>query len=90
MYIVKYSTGSYDDYGVTDIFITDKKSIATKYVTKFNSILKKWNNYYKQFEETPYEGSCGWIKDEFSEQYFWRWHRLKETNKCWWEEIEVR
>jgi len=88
IYIIKYCGGSYEDYYTKDIFITDNKSNATKYVTKFNKLLKKWNKYYEQFEEDK----CGmkWIKDEYVEQHFNRWNSLKNINNCYWQEIEVR
>jgi hypothetical protein len=86
MYIVKFSSGSYDDYSIFCVFVTEKKSIATKYVTKFNKILKKWKNYYSQFENDDRD----WIKEEYVNQHFKRWHALREINECYWEEIEVR
>ena len=50
IYIVRYCGGSYDDWYESNVFVTDKKTTATKYVTKFNKTLKKWKNHYKQFE----------------------------------------
>lgn len=88
MYIVKYSTGSYSDYREIDIFVTLKKSKATKYVTKFNKILKKYKDHYKQYEE-PMVESMNWIKD-IHIQYYERWSMLNETNNCFWIEIEER
>ena len=41
MYIVKYSSGSWDDYGVSDIFVTDNLEIAEKWVNKFNTKIKR-------------------------------------------------
>lgn len=49
-YLVRYSGGSYEDAFDVVVFATNKKSTATKYCTKFNKLLKKWQNYYKQFE----------------------------------------
>ena len=88
IYIVKYSGGSYEDYYTIDIFITDNKSNATKYVKKFNKLLKKWNKYYEQFEEDKF--GMKWIKDEYVEQHYNRWSSLKNINNCYWHEIEVR
>ena len=88
IYIIKYCGGSYEDYYTKDIFITDNKSNATKYVTKFNKLLKKWNKYYEQFEEGKF--GMKWIKDEYVEQYYNRWSSLKDINNCYWQEIEVR
>ena len=88
MYIVRYCVGSYDDSYEVNLFVTNKKTTATKYVTRFNSIFKKWKEHYKQYEETEY--GIAWIKDEYAEKYFDRWNSLRETNKCYWSEIELR
>lgn len=88
MYIVKYCGGGHDEYYTIDIFITDKKSTATKYVTKFSKLLKKWNTYYEQFEGDEF--GMKWIKDEHAEKHFDRWNCLKNINNCYWEEIDVR
>jgi len=88
IYIVKYSCGSYDDYMENIIFATHNKSTATKYVTRYNTILKKWKEYYRQFEEKIY--SINWIKEEFMETKYDRWSNLSELNGCFWEEVEIR
>ena len=49
-YLVRYCGGSYDDYYSAVIFVTNNKSTATKYCSKFNKALKKWKAYYEQFE----------------------------------------
>ena len=89
MYIVKYYGGSYNDSYETDVFVTDKKTTATKYVTKFNQILKKWKKHYKQYESKEF-GTINWIKDEYVEQHFNRWDSLSNITNCYWEEIEIR
>jgi hypothetical protein len=88
IYLVKYYGGSYDDYYNAVVFATFKKSKATKYCTKFNRILKKWKEYYSQYEEDKY--GFKWIKDEFTNKYFDRWHSLRNYTKCYYEEITVR
>lgn len=88
IYIVKYYGGySEDEYSVT-IFATTKKSKATKYVTKFNRILKKWKDYYSQFETDKF--GMKWIADEHIEKRFDRWNSLKNISKCYYEEVPVR
>lgn len=89
IYLVRYYGGSYEDYWDRVIFATTKKTIATKYVTKFNRILKKWKNYYSQFEENKY-GIMPCIKDEYIEQYFNRWDSIRNITKCYYEEITIR
>jgi hypothetical protein len=89
IYLVKYSGGSYDDYYNVIVFATTKKSKATKYCAKFNRILKKWKEYYSQYEEDKY--GWKWIyKEEYINQYFNRWYKLKNINKCNYEKIPVR
>jgi len=88
MYIVRYCGGSYDDWYEANVFVTDKKTTATKYVTKFNKTLKKWKKYYSQFESK--ELGITWIKDEYVEQHFNRWNSLGNIDNCYWNEIELR
>jgi hypothetical protein len=88
MYIVKYYGGSYEDSYTRIVFVTDKKSTATKYVTRFNKILKKWKEHYSQYEEQSIP-SFKWIKDTFNHK-FPRWYALSNVTKAYWEEIEVR
>lgn len=88
MYIVRYCGGSYDDWYESNIFVTDKKSTATKYVTKFNKSLKKWKNHYKQYEVKRF--GIDWLKDEHIYKHFNRWNSLRIIDKCYWVEIEVR
>ena len=88
VYIVSYSRGSYEDHKEIIIFATTKKSKATKYVTKFNRILKKWQEYYKQYETN--EVGISWLKEEHVQKYFDRWYELRQVNYCYWEQIELR
>ena len=88
IYVVKYCGGDYDEYQSVVIFATTNKRIAVQYTNKFNHILKKWKDYYKQFEGN--DMGFVWIKDEHVEQHFYRWNRLRYITKCYYEEIEVR
>jgi|694.fasta_scaffold116882_7 hypothetical protein len=54
MYIVLYSTGSYDDYCKVPVFVTDDKEKADKYVEKFNRIYDKWSTYYSENRDEPF------------------------------------
>ena len=87
MYIVKYSEGEYEDFRIKNIFVTHDKEKAYKYVTKFNKLHKKWEEYYKRYEGYSLVGNL--IKDEYVE-YFDRWHKLNEINRCYIEKIDVR
>jgi len=88
-YLVKYYGGMYDDYYNTNIFVTTKKSTATKYCAKFNNLLKKWKKYYKQYEVKKY-GFMIWIADEYVEKHFDRWDKLQNITKCYYEEISFK
>lgn len=88
VYVVQYSSGSYEDRFVEIIFATTKKTTATKYVTKYNKILKKWKDYYKQYEDN--NRGINWISDKYIDKYFERWYNLGKLNKCYYEEIILR
>jgi len=88
LYLVSYSSGVYDSYHETIIFATSDKKKATRYVTKFKRLLKKWKNYYSQFEET--EHGFKWIKEEHYEKHYKNWYRLRDINECYWRLIEER
>jgi hypothetical protein len=88
LYIVRYYGGAYaSDYDKV-VFATPKKSTATRYVTKFNRILKKWKEYYSQFECTI----CGikWMKEGHSDKHYHRWNQLRDISRAYYQEIEVR
>jgi len=91
VYLVKYCGSSYGDYYEITIFATAKKTTATKYVTKFNRILKKWKDYYSQFEYRHVElTDFNWIKDEYVDKYYDRWSSLQNVTKCYYEEVPMR
>lgn len=88
IYIAKYSTGEYEGYTEYIVFASTNKSKVTKWCTKFNKILKKWNEYYDVYCEDVF--GVKWIKDEYSIKYFQRWYKLHNTNKAYYEETEIR
>ena len=87
-YLVRYYGGSYDDYYNAVVFVTNKKSTATKYCSRFNKALKKWKTYYEQFETDKF--GMKWIADEHVEKHFNRWNRLQNITKCYYEEVSFR
>lgn len=89
VYIVKYSRGSYDDYREEIIFATIKKSTATKYVTRFNKILKQLEESNKKLEKVESYGRT-WIKDKYAENFYRRWSTVREINRAYWEQLEIR
>lgn len=84
--------GSYDDYYTAVVFVTNNKSTATKYCSRFNKALKKWKAYYEQFETDKFgmEWGMKWIADEHVEKHFDRWNSLQNITKCYYEEVSFR
>lgn len=83
MYVVKYSTGSWEDYVVKNVFVTFDKDVAERYVAKFEATLQKLKSYYCQFTDIHNQ----------DENYYIKWNRsvdLQEINRCWYEEIQLR
>jgi hypothetical protein len=80
MFIVKYCGGDYYDYYSYVIFVTADENKAIKYVTKFNTILKKWKEYYSRFEKN----------DEHVEKHFDRWYSLSRVTRCSYDVVDVR
>jgi hypothetical protein len=85
-YIVKYRGGEYEDFYTKDIFITSDFEKVKKYVKKFNSILKKWKEYYSKYEDK----SLGWADSSAPYHIFEAWYRLRMIDECYYEEIEIR
>jgi len=88
MYLVQYSTGIDENHVAHIVFVTDNKSKATKYVIKFNSMLKRWSKHYSQFEEKLM--NTMWIKSEFEDKHYKRWVSLRNTNRCHWFRVDFR
>lgn len=83
IYLCKYSSGSYDDYGEWDVFATFDKDKAQKWVDKFNTKLEKWKEYMHShrpdyLEEWDYFPVCD------------RYWQIVEMNEAFIEEIEIR
>jgi hypothetical protein len=87
IYIVKYSEGYYSDYREHNLFATTKKSIATKYITRFNNLLKQLEKRNKIFESENYGN---WISDEYSDKFYRSWYKVRETNPAFWQEIKLK
>lgn len=90
MYLVSYLGGDYDDYFEINVFVTDDEEYAKKYASKFNTILKKWKEYYSKYEEQRYGETMTWIKDEYVEKYFYRWNAIRSIDVCVYTEIQFR
>ena len=85
IYIAKYSKGRYEDETEYIVFASTNKSKVTKWCRKFNEMIKKWSDYYEKYED-----ELGWIKYEYVNKYFQRWNKLRDFNKAYYEETEIR
>jgi hypothetical protein len=89
IYIVKYYGDSWGENEVTDIFVTDKKQTAIKYVARFNRILKKWKDHYKKYEEQKYS-IVTFTKKKEALKFYNRWNKLRDVSECFYDVIELR
>ena len=87
-YLVYYSIGSYEDYKEIQVFTTFDKKKATKWVSKFNRILKQWKENVSVYADK--DTYMKWIKPQFVDDHFDRWNRIIETNTATYEIIEHR
>jgi hypothetical protein len=88
IYLVRHCGGSYEDSWDNVIFATNKRATAIKYVKKYNGILKKWSQYYSQFEQS--DMPFNWIKEQHVKKHFKRWYALRGINKCYYQETNIR
>jgi len=86
MYLVKYSTGSYEDYHQIEIFVTKSRETADKYVLRFNKKLDYWKNYMKNFQDKY--GYRDETKCTTSISY--RYYDIIEVGYSFVEEVEIR
>ena len=86
MYIVKYSSGSWDDYFVNDVFITENLELAEKWVNKFNTKVEYWKEVIKQYDDED-----GYLDEKYYSlpfsKYYWK---IRGINNAFFEEIELR
>jgi hypothetical protein len=85
MYLVKYSTGSYEDYHQVVLFVTHSKDKADKYVEKFNRILNYWKDIVQSCEDEN-----GYPVHTTSESLYDRYYDIIEMGHSFIEEVEVR
>lgn len=76
MFIVSYSTGKDDDYYKVDVFVTDKESIAEKWVEKFNKKLNIWKPFYEKRYHDDYISI--------------RYYQVCEINEAFYNKIKAR
>ena len=84
MLVVKYSSGSWDDYFVHDVFATTDEEKAKVYVEKFNRIIEKWHIYWS----TIVNKDDDWLDDDTYN--YNRYHQIIDINRAWYDKIEIR
>ena len=90
IYLACYSTGEYDDIGIHVVFASNVKSRVTKWVSKFNKMHKRWKAHYDQYCDDRYGDVLGrWIAEEHYDKSE-RWNMLRNINRAYYAEIELR
>ena len=88
MYIVNYTSGSWDDFHRGNLFVTEDKELAEAYVEKANTLLEKIKEYYREIDE-KLEDDEDPMRDIYIRQWA-KYHTLGEVNAVAYEEIELR
>ena len=87
IYLVSHSEQNYEDYEEEFIFATTDKQVAYSYADRYNALLKKWRDYYKQFEVK--QGACHSGISHLDIKYY-RWITLKNLNGCKVTKVNMR
>jgi len=90
MFLVKYSSGSYDDWYEIAIFVTQSEDVAKAYVEKFNNLLEKWKPIVEEGQNKNRD--LEYKKSDFSEYCTigFRYYDITEINEAKYELIEER
>lgn len=83
MYLVSYSTGSYDTYYQEYVFVTADEQMAIAYTEKFNRILNNLKDYFKKNISDS-------MWDDSNKYDWYRWTRIMETDRATYQMINVR
>lgn len=90
IYLACYSTGQYEDSETHIVFASNVKSRVTKWVSKFNKMHKRWKAHYDQYCDDRHGDLVGrWIMEEHYDKSY-RWHMLRNINRAYCDEIELR
>ena len=83
IYLISYTRGYYEDHAEYNIFATDDLETALKYCAKFNTMLKKWKDYFNEVV---------WLDVEnYDEKKFYdRACQIDEVHRCKMEQIRMR
>ena len=88
MYIVTYTSGSWDSFHRGNLFVTNDKELALTYVEKANTLLVKVKEYYDEIDEKLNDDDDP-MRDIYIQQWS-KYHTLGEVNAVSFEEIEMR
>jgi len=83
MYLVYYSYGSFEDFGLCNIFITESEELADAYLAKFNTKLKKWRAYILSQKTSRDKNAKERIYND-------KYYHILEINGCYIHEIDRR
>lgn len=89
-YLVKYSTGSYDDYCTHDVKVFLNRKEAERYYMKFNQLIVKASEFYESEyvkipeNEEEYQARADYWETMWDKYSFWR-----DFQEVFIEEIEI-
>jgi len=84
LWLVKYSTGYYDSWHPHTLFATFDEFVAKHYVARFNDLRERAYRFYEERYDRQFE------LGDVNESDDIRFHNLRDTNKAWFEEVQVR
>lgn len=79
IYLVRYSTGSWDDYSLHIHSAWDSEDIAKSICEKINTEIENWKSESEPKDDESEEGAMAWLN----------WHKKGNFNKAWVEPILV-
>lgn len=94
IYLVKYSTGTYEEYQQHILFATEDKDFAKKYVERLDEFSRFVTNYYNEMEDRRPLFSDDWYNFicEDREQLIQQFSTMGigDYNCAFYEEVEIR
>ena len=90
-YIVKYSTGSYDDHCTHDVKVFLDRKEADRYCIKFNKVLSMVKEFYKSKRNEYYDASMEdyEVRTEYWDILYDKYQFYCDMSEPWLEEIEI-
>ena len=89
-YIVKYSTGSYDDYRKHDVKVFLDRKEAERYYIRFNQLIVKASEFYtSKYIEIPDVEEEYKSREDYWETMWDKYAFWKEFQEVFVEEIEI-